>query len=366
VGFGFSYSDISRTDELKMKILVITIIFCLIIFGAFTPAWASVELNAYLPISGDPVTPEFKFSKLVTLTYPLGGKLKSLLEGQNKTISFSEEADKNPSVKALMEDINAQLATGTQAITTLTNLRVDYQAKVTGGSYHTDIEYYVTLTPTLTNYVLNQGQGDNPTVLDASWMSFVENGPVIITTEYGDLDINYLIGFIKSQLPDVYYAIKGTGAETALQQNLIDSRPLLYNSLDKWDSLFDPAYTLTQTGPVGEVLNKVAVTTFASGLSSLEQNHATRIGGSEFSSDTDYHLDITETPNSGTINVEGHANANNLLGKWTFSTMINLPPSSPHCCPLPWNDIAWVWVGVAAIAAIGFGIFYLRRFRRRK
>lgn len=339
-------------------------IFCLIIFGASTPAWASVELNAYLPISGEPVTPQFKFSKLVTITYPVGGKLKSLLDSQNKTVSFTEDSSQNSDVKRLMEDINSQLTADTQAITTITNLQVNYQTRVTGGPYHAEIEYSVILIPTLTNYVLTKGQGESPTVLDASWMAFDERGPIIINTqEYGNLEINYLNDFIKSQLPDVYNIIKGTDAETALQQNLIDSSQLLRtNPLDRWDSLFDPSYSLTPTLPQNQAGIVVPVTTFTTGSNSIQRDHSARIGGAEFISDTNYHLDITEKPNTGTINVQGHANQARFLGKWTFATTL-MPVITYTGGPVPWYEQVngWVWVGIVSVAVIVFWIFYFRR-----
>jgi hypothetical protein len=328
-----------------LTFVIITSILC----GSIVPTWASVELDAYLPTSGEPVTLQFKFSKLVTITYPVGGKLKSLLDGQNKTVSFTEDSATNPSVKRLMDDINSQLATGTQSITSITNLQVNYQTRVIGRTYATDIEYSITLIPTVANYVLNKGQDESPTVLDASWTAFDEKGPVIINSEYVDLEINYLIDFIKSQLPDVYNVIKGTDAETALQQNLIDSSQLLpTNSLDRWDSLYDPTYSLTPTLPLNQAGIVVPVTTFTTGLNTLQREHSTRIGGAEFSSDTDYHLDITEKPNVGTINVGGHANVYNLLGKWIFSSL-----TLSSCCPSP--PLVWQYLnGYGSVSVLAW------------
>lgn len=47
--------------------------FAILLFGT-APALAIEDLVAYLPISGEPVTPQFKFSKDITLDYPNGGK----------------------------------------------------------------------------------------------------------------------------------------------------------------------------------------------------------------------------------------------------------------------------------------------------
>lgn len=63
-----------------MKILFFTTIVILL-SGSSLPAWAFVDLNAYLPISGDPVTPGFIFDKTYQIDYPNGGKLKDALAG---------------------------------------------------------------------------------------------------------------------------------------------------------------------------------------------------------------------------------------------------------------------------------------------
>ncbi len=97
-------------------------------------------------------------------------------------------------------------------------------------------------------------------------------GPVVISTQqYGDLDINSPLGVIQKQLPDVYNILNGTPAEAPLSANLIDASPLVGYPIDKWNTLFDPAYTLSETAGYGYAGQKVAVTGFAYGQSDLYQ-----------------------------------------------------------------------------------------------
>lgn len=344
-----------------MKTLYLSTIVILF-SGSSLPAWASVDLNAYLPISGDPVTPEFKFSKSVTITYPAGGNLETLLDGQNKTISFTSDSDHDPQVDTLRRDINIQLSNGTHVTTQLSNLKLDYIATINGGPHSTRIEYSVTLIPTMTNYTISRETDVGATILDASWISFDEKQPVTIKTKYGGMEINYLTGLIKNQLPDVYGILKGTQAETALQQNLIDSSQILsLNPLDRWDSLFDPSYVLTKTAQEGLAGDKVAATTFSTGLDNFGIPEKIRHEGADF--DASSHIDISEGRDVATINVQGHANSYNLHGKWAFATTL-LPGRYSTCCPVqPWYENPVVWVAVVGAATAGFFVFYFRRFR---
>ena len=169
--------------------------------------------------------------------------------------------------------------------------------------------------------------------------------------------------FIKSQLPDVYNIIKGTVAETALQQNLIDSNSLLSNPLDRWESLFDPSYTTTPTVPFGGIGQVISVTTFTSGSDSGPQrDHTTRIGGAEFSSDTDYHLDITEQQSAGIINVQGHAMVSAIQGKPAISTALQ---GGNSVAPIGGLSIVEVYVIISLIiSAIVSGLFFWVRSRK--
>jgi hypothetical protein len=312
-----------RNLSVTRRFFIASVITGLLIFGTVSPIWATVDFNAYLPIAGTPVTPEYKFTKTVFIEYPNGGKIRDLLQDKNLTISFTDNANNNTSIKNFMQQINSQIATERKSLATMTNLEIEYRVVVGGDSKHASFDYSITLTPTITDYVLNKGGGDVPAVLDASWIVFNMRDPVTITTEqYGDLEINYPIDVIKSQLPDVYNVLKGTDAENALKQNTIDASPLFTQQpLDKWDSLFDPAYTLSETAGYGYKGQKVAVTGFSSGLSgAFTGSMKVQNVEMDFTADNKYHLTIIERPSAGTISVEGHANAYYVQDEPAFST----------------------------------------------
>jgi len=319
-----------RIHTVTKRFLLASTILSLLVFGTIAPIWATVDFNAYLPIEGTPVTPEFKFTKNVAIDYSSGGKLKDDLMGKNMTISFSDTSDNNTSIKSFMEAINTELATDRKTTATISNLKVEYQVQINGDDKGATFDYLIKLIPTVNGYTLNKGGGDVPTVLDISWIGFVMKSPVIISTQqYGNLDINSPIGVIQNQLPDVYNILNGTAAESPLSVNLLDASALVGYPIDKWNALFDPAYTLSETAGYGYSGQKVAVTAFAYGQSDLYQGQlkAQNIDV-DFTADSKYHLTIVERASSGTIDAAGHANGYMVQGTPAISTLPQVGSSS--------------------------------------
>ena len=307
------------------RLLIVPVLTALLVIGTVSPIWATVNFNGVLPLAGNPINPSYDFEKSFYINYPPGSKLQSLLQNKNMTISFSDNAN-NTDIKAFMQQINTDIATNEHSATVLTNLVVNYKADINGYPDHASFDYKIVLIPTVTNYVLNTASGDIPETIDASWIAFSVNNPVKITTsQYGPIEINSPIGAIQSQLPDVYNEIKGTDAAQVFQSPYLVDATGLYTQqpLNKWDSLFDPAYTLAETAGYGYQGQKVAVTTYSSGLSGLVTGSTTvnNIDKDFTGSDgTKYHISTKEQANAGTINVEGHANPNQVQGGWTFVT----------------------------------------------
>jgi len=308
------------------RLLIVPVLTALLVIGTVSPIWATVNFNGVLPLAGNPINPTYDFEKSFFINYPAGSKLQSLLQNKNLTVSFTDDANANPDIKAFMQQINTDIATNEHSAAILTNLLVDYKVDINGYTDHASFDYKIVLTPTVTNYVLNTASGDIPETIDASWIAFSDNNPVKITTkQYGPIEINSPIGVIQNQLPDAYNVIKGTYAEQVFQSPYLIDATGLYTQqpLNKWDSLFDPAYTLAETAGYGYQGQKVAVTTYSSGLSGLVTGSTTvnNIDKDFTGSDgTTYHISTKEQANAGTINVEGHANPNQVQGGWTFVT----------------------------------------------
>ncbi|MDE1763228.1 MAG: hypothetical protein KGH88_03160 [Thaumarchaeota archaeon] len=308
------------------RLLVTSVLTSLLFFGAVSPSFATVNFSATLPMAGNPINPTYDFEKSFYIDYPAGSKLQTILQGKNMTITFEDNSTSDPALKTFMQQINTDIVSNEHSTAVITDLVVDYQLLINGYSDHASFDYKVVLSPTVTGYILNKASGDIPQTFDASWMAFNASAPVTIkTNQYGPIEINYPIDSIKTQLPDLYSALKGTYAFTVFQSpNLFDATGLFSEQpVNKWDALFDPAYTLTETAGYGYKGQKTAVTTFSSGLSNAFSGtlHVNNIDQDFTGSDgVKYHISTKEQANAGTINIEGHANANQVQGGWTFTS----------------------------------------------
>src|SRR5256712_5814188 len=312
-----------RNLSVTIKFIIAPVIMGLLVFGAILPTWETVDLTAYLPIEGIPITPTFKFSKTVSFDYSNGGKLKDALNGKSLTVAFTDDSDNNQSIKSFMEQMNTQLANH-KSLATITKLAINYKVVINGDDKGASIDYTITLTPTVTGYILQKGGGTENTVFDAAWIGFNMTDPVVIpTTQYGDLEINFPLGVVQNQVPDAYNILKGTKAETDLNQNLIDASTLLSQTIDKWDTLFDPSYVVKDSDALGFGGKKVAITTLPPGQRAIQQG-ALQVKNidEDFMADAKYHLKTNEKASSGTINVDGHALGYYVQGEPAISTTV--------------------------------------------
>ena len=313
-----------------MRIILALILVSLALMGTASRVMATTDFNAYLPINGATITPEFKFTRVVYLDYPQGGKLKQALDGKNMTIAFTTDSN-NTSVQNLMRELsNAMSATESSA--QVTGLKLNYQAQINGGPKEASITYLIDITPLMGSYVLYHGTqttkaglmgGGTPFIIDAAWVGFDLNQPATLATQqYGNLEINYPINLVQKELPAAYDVIKGTPAEKLLQQNLINPSVLYkQQALKNWDHLFDPSYVVSDSNVLNYKGTKVAVTTFSTGVSSL-QSGAMNANQQDidFTVDAPYHIRTIDQPASGTFNVEGQAQAYNVKGAPAFTT----------------------------------------------
>ena len=359
--------------EYKMKILYLAIIaISFTVVSIFTHnAFASVELNGYMAINGHPVTPIFKFSKSVLIDYPSESKLQQELDGKNVTVEFADDSDHNPTIKSFTQQLNVDIANERRSFSRITNLSMQYEAIIHGDDKQARIDYSVTLKPTLVNYVINSGGEDVPTVLDASWMGFSIKDPVVITTkQYGDLEVNFPLGVIQNQLPDTYDAMKVISTENILKTNLMDANPLVDYQIDKWNTLFDPTFTLDESAGPGYVGQMAVVTGFAYGQHDLYSSPLkSKIDSIDFTTDSKYHLTIIEKPSSATLNVQGHASGYLTQGEPAISTLIltsgkNLFTYTGAVAPMGLSNIV-IYIIVGSIVLI-VGVIFWWNYKKRK
>jgi len=275
----------------------------LLVLGSISPVWGA-QLDARLSTHLTDAKPTFKFLKTVFIEYPDGGEISKLLNGQD--ILISVEANKDTlGVAELIQNMNNNLR-ALDSAAFVTDLELTYRSHLVGKGGQAAIDYKVTMIPTITNYILREADETSSALIDAHWRGITVEGPVIVSdAEYGNVDINTLIGFLKKETPDVYEKIAGTEGETLLDDNLIDASGILAQPLSNWHHLFDPSGTISETAKWGYT-EKLVITSFTMGESSLREGIQTeKEKEAEFTTDKTYTIRTVESANSATISIDG-------------------------------------------------------------
>lgn len=321
------------------------------------PAWASMSLSVYLPSSGESILTHFKFEKWIVIKYPNGGQLRSLLEDKNMNISFTENSDNNTNVRQLLQQLNSNLLVNKTTVAHFTNLTLNYKTTVQGYQDHADIDFSITLSPALENYIINRT--DDAATLDMNWIAPVIPNPVVIhSQQFGDLEVNYPLNLIKNQIPEVYDIINGTTANVVLRQELINATTL-GKSFGSWENLFDPAYVLTRSCECNQEGQITPLTTFsAGGIASVD---GWPENDTKFTADTGYYIGTNHDFIGPDVKVEGLANTHINGDKWIIST--TKVARSDWIVVKPWYGLWWVDSIIVAVAVTVAWFFLFRRFK---
>src|SRR3989338_2733856 len=262
----------------------------ILVVGTISPALAA-QFEIRMNPEENFATGDMKYQKTVFIEYQEGGKIDDKL---NQNIA-SKGSD-----------------------THITDLIVEYSAHLTGRGLNTSIDYKVILKPTINDYVIRQYSENSPALVDVSWRGLAVSGPFVLNTlQYGDVEINMPISFIKSILPDTYSVIKGTEAETLLSKSIIDASYIGVQPLSNWHFLFDPTVINVDASTYGldESISGFVVSTFTMGERSLrEGRQVERVEEAPFTADAPYVVRTVQRSENANLKLIGFAAVDKLEG----------------------------------------------------
>jgi hypothetical protein len=289
------------------------------------------------------------YQRSINIDYSDGGNLADM-NGLNKEISFSADSS-NPSVQSLISKLNSYiLSNNSQA--QITDLTVEYRSLMTGRSTSMSVDYTVILHPTINNFVIKQGSGNDPTLLDVDWRGFGVIGPVIINTPaYGDVEINLPISTFERFTPSLALTIKASDAEQLVNTRLMDGDEIKAQPIGNWHFLFDPTGIGADASQYGFQTGSV-ISSFTMGESSLREGLIReQISESAFNSDKTYRITSFESSGNASIDIIGFANRDTLGSSEIFGVTPNAPEgyASTSTGEFP----AFILYGMAGMAAMG-------------
>jgi len=297
----------------------------LLVVSNVTPIWAA-QLDATIGTKAESAQPTFKFLRTIFIEYPEGGELADLLRGKDVVINF--EADSTtPGIFDLISSINKNLSQDLDSTVFVTDLSLTFSAHLAGRGDSAAVDYKITMTPTITNYVLREATATTAAIVDSHWRGISVNQPVIITsTEFGDVDINTPGWLFEKETPEVYSKIIGTEAKDILDASLIDARRILEQPLSNWHHLFDPSGTISEATKFGYQGEKVVITSFTMGESSLREGILeAREHEVEFTLDKPYVIRSVESADSANIQMDGFVTETTIEGVEYFGSSPKVP-----------------------------------------
>jgi len=331
------------------SIVIIAFLSIFITISGISPVFASSQLEVTIDPNSDTAIAKMVYQRTINIDYSDGGKLADMY-GLNKEISFSADSS-NPSVQSLISKINSYiLSQNSQA--QITDLTVEYKSLMTGRSTSMSVDYTVILHPTINNFVIKQGSGNDPTLLDVDWRGFGVIGPVIINTPaYDDVEINLPISTFERFTPGLALSIKASDAGQLVNTRLMDGDEIKAQPIGNWHFLFDPTGIGADASQYGFQTGSV-ISSFTMGESSLREGLIReQVNESAFNSDKTYRITSYESSGNASIDIIGFANRDTLGNSEIFGVTPNAPEgyASTSSGEFP----AYILYGMAGMAAVG-------------
>ena len=334
---------------LKKTIVIIAFLSFFVAISGLSPVFASSQLEVTIDPNTDTAIAKMTYQRSINIDYSDGGKLAEM-NGLSKKISFSAETS-NPDVQSLISKINSYiLSQGSQA--QITELTVEYKSLMTGRSNSMSVDYTVVLHPTIHNFVIKQGSGNAPTLVDVDWRGFGAIGPVVINTlAYGDVEINLPLSTFERFTPSLALSLESSDAGEIMSARLMDGDEIKAQPIGNWQFLFDPTGIGADASQYGFQTGSV-ISSFTMGESSLREGLIReQVTEGSVTIDKTYKVTSFESSGNASIDLIGFANRDVLGTSEIFGVTPNAPEgyASTSSGEFP----AFILYGMAGMAAIG-------------
>jgi len=331
-------------------VVIIAFLSIFIAVGSISPVLASSQMEVTIDPNSDTAIAKMTYQRSINIDYSDGGNLAETMYGKTNQITFSADSS-NPSVQSLISKINSYMASQ-DSIAQITDLTVEYKSLMTGRTSSMSVDYSIILRPTIQNFVIKAGSGNDPTLLDTDWRGFGALGPVVINTPtYGDVEINMPISAFERFTPALALSLKASDAGELLSTRLMDGDEIKAQPIGNWHFLFDPTGIGADASQYGFQTGSV-ISSFTMGESSLREGLIReQIHEATFVSDKTYTVTSFESSGNASIDILGFANRDTL----GTSEIFGVTPTAPegYATTSTGEFPAFILYGMAGMAAVG-------------
>ena len=301
------------------------IIFTVLLIIGSTSTVFGAQLDARLVPEADEAHFEIKYQRTIFIEYPEGGALAEELRGVNNEISITADSS-DPGVQQLIKALNDKIAAdGSSA--RITDMKLDYSAKLLGRNLNTAIDYKIILDPTLSFYQIREYSEGSAALVDAEWRGLTAQGSFVVDGQ----EINLPISAVEQLAPGVLDIVQGTEGETLLKKPIINAEGIKNQPLSNWHFLFDPTGINVDAGTFGlsEEISGFVVSSYTMGESSIrEGRQVERVEEVSIVADKPYELRSVQSSDTAEIKIIGFANLDDLYGAEVFGVSPKAPEGS--------------------------------------
>jgi len=292
-----------RSDSVLRAWIFVVFFTGLLIIGSGTSVWGA-QLDAKIIPDDESTKIKITYQRTLKIGYEEGGELAEILRGKNSQVVVKADST-NPGVLDLINKLNQKIASDGSTVL-ITDLDIEYSAKLNGNPLAALIDYRIVLEPTLFNYNIRQFSANSPSLVEMGWRGLTVNSEIWID----GVEINFPGSFIESDEPEVFAIISGTEADSILSTNLINADGIRDQPLGNWHKLFDPTGITSDASQFGlaEEISGFVITTYTMGESSIrEGRQVEKEIEIEFTKDKEYYVRSIESADSANVALIGFA-----------------------------------------------------------
>ncbi len=349
-----------RSDSVFRAPILVVFFSGLLIIGSSTSVWGA-QLDAKIIPDDESAKIKMIYQRTLKIGYDDGGELAEILRGKNSQVVVNADST-NPGVQDLINKLNQKIASDGSTVL-ITNLDIEYSAKLNGNPLAALIDYKIVLEPTLFNYNIRQFSANSPSLVEMGWRGLTVNSEIWID----GVEINFPGSFIQSDEPEVFAIISATEADSILSTNLINADGIRDQPLGNWHKLFDPTGITSDASQFGlaEEISGFVITTYTMGESSIrEGRQVEKEIEIEFTKDKEYYVRSIESADSANVALIGFASIDILDN----TEILGVTPNAPE----DYGDttgggfpimIIYGMAGMAGIGTIGILFWSSRKLK---
>jgi hypothetical protein len=223
-----------------------------LLFSQILSVHAVQSTSALVPTTGHGEV-DWSAIRFLTIKYPPNSALAEEFNGKSETVRFTMQADED-GMPQLIQAFNDAIASQKNSPVRMTNASLTYTGQLRGTEDELTLSYNVQLKPSFISNITLSSQNRTADVVDLDWRSVNVAEPIILSTPYGEIDVNHPIVLLQANHSRVAEQLMNTEAAAIMSDPLFNFQDI-GRPMDTWHFLFDP--TGSQAGAAGSGFEEI-------------------------------------------------------------------------------------------------------------